>query len=174
MIEQDFGEEKFRPLKIYFGATIAGGRENEKEIIRLATELEEQGHQVVSKDVVFMDLQWNLREEAKTSSNYYQYIAEHHKRQMEEADVGIFEISQASLGVGFEVCYMAYVLTKPIVLLINRGTDVKSATLLGDRSPLIKVLEYGERGSSFVLIRALEWLRTEARQIQTNLINPDF
>ena len=170
MVEQDLGKENFRPLKIYFGRSLANSRELEKQIEIMAKHLEKIGHTITSKDVVSWELQQKLREEAQRSGDYESYIFEHHIKALKEAGLAIFEVSQKSSGVGsWEDCCMVHVLNMPVILMRDKASGYYSPTFLGDYSPLVRRFEYDDGDYQQVLETALKWVMTEAREVQAAL-----
>lgn len=146
-----------KKLKIYFAGSITGGRDFEKYQHKSVDILKSLGHKVLSEHVSNWDLQKIFREKAEKSGNFAKYISTHNKRLMHKADVMVAECSQGSLGVGFEVCYGAYVLKIPVICLRYEKAfgGRPSATIFGDDSKLIAPYFYNEKNLVEILKKAL-------------------
>ncbi len=136
-------------VKIYFGCSIRGGHSNVSieelayivhEIkalgYTLMSELSENGNFIVDKDAEVHDLDYGW---------------------MKDADAGIFEISNPSLGVGAEVSDMV-TLKKPVLCLYKKGVKKISRYIIGKmnskyvKSP-VEVYEYQTLGEAKYAIK---------------------
>lgn len=144
-------------MKIYFAGSIAGGREYAKyqqEIVFLSKKLR---YKVFSEHVSSDKLQKVLKEKAKNSNNFYEYISRHERGLMKKADLVVAECSQPSLGTGFEICFAAYVLMVPVIALRYKNAKGRSsATVFGDDSKLISCYYYDDRNLEKVLGEAID------------------
>lgn len=165
MIEHKTGKEKFQSLNIYFGRSLGGGRDYERQAEQIAEAAERMGHTITSKDVVYFDRQKALRREAQRTNNPDRFIHEHHADQMMSSDIGVFEISQPSLGVGWESCFISRVLQRPVILLKHKDATSHSATILGDPIPWVLKYEYDGQNYKEILNQAL----MEAMRVERNI-----
>jgi nucleoside 2-deoxyribosyltransferase len=106
-------------MKIYLAGSIAGGREFEKNIQLIASIIEEEGYEVLTKTNVV-----NINpDDAKAATlNDRQFIFNRDKKWLEESDLVIIEASQSSHGVGFEHA-TAEKLKKPILVLRHSSLE---------------------------------------------------
>lgn len=144
-------------MKIYFAGAVTGGRNFEKYQHKIVDILKSSGHKILSEHVSNWDMQQEFRMEAEKSGNFAKYISVHNKHLMHKADVMVAECSQGSLGVGFEVCYGAYVLKIPVICLRYEKafSGRPSATIFGDNSKLIRPYFYSEKNLEDILKKAL-------------------
>jgi len=120
--------------RVYFGCAMRGGRPNagREELAALVKTIEGLGHEIASKHMV----QEGIAEEEIKRSN-----TEIHDRDydwLKDSDVGIFEISNASLGVGSEISDMLH-LEKPVLCLFKKGLENS-----------VSAYVRGKQGSKFV------------------------
>ena len=143
-------------MKIYFAAAVTGGRTFEEYNLEIINILKSQGHRILSEHVANWKLQLAFRKKAEASKNSFKYISVHNKRLMEKSEVFVAECSQGSLGTGFEICYGAYFLKKPVIALRHEKAEGRaSSTIFGDSSKLIKPYFYNDKNLEEVLKRAL-------------------
>lgn len=143
-------------LRIYFAGSISGGRDFEEYQIKIVDLLKSYGYKILTEHVSSGDLQKKLRQKAKRSTNYFRYIARHDRRLINRADLLVAECSQPSLGVGFEVCYAAYKLEIPVIVLGHEKARKRfSAMVFGDSSKLIRPYFYNDKNLEKVLQKAL-------------------
>ena len=123
-------------MKIYFCGSIAGGRkfvENYREIVNY---LQEEGHQVLSDHIVRDDIfDW----EKKFSP---QEIYTRDIEMLDEAKVVIAEVSNPSLGVGYEICH-AERRGVPVLCLYQDGIFV-SRMITGNTAKNVRIESYGD------------------------------
>ena len=110
-------EARSKKLKVYFAGSIAGGRDFQKYQAKIVGLLEREGHEILTEHVSNNSLVKDLRNKAEASGNLFRYIAVHDRKRIKKADLLVAECSQASLGVGFEICYAAYLLKIPVIAL---------------------------------------------------------
>ena len=120
--------------KVFFGCSMRGGYANagREELLKLRDIIEQLGHELISNHQLREKI---IRKEIKLATE------EIHDRDFEwlkDADVGIFEISNPSLGVGSEISDMVH-LGKPILCLFKKK--------LGDS---VSAYIRGKQGSKFV------------------------
>jgi hypothetical protein len=143
-------------VKVYFAGSITGGREfvrYQLEIVRL---LKEKGYKVLTEHVSDDKLQKKLRAKAKLSKDYFSYISKHDRKLIDKADMVVAECSKASLGVGFEICYAAYYLKIPVIVLGHKSVKKRfSPIIFGDSSNFIKPYMYNDKNLEKVLSAAL-------------------
>jgi len=138
-------------MKIYFSGSISGGRdflESYKDIVR---HLKINGHQVLSEHIVFdnvLDLEKKLSPEE---------IYERDIKYLDESDVVIAEVSNPSLGVGYELCY-AVENAIPALCLFQSGIFV-SQMIVGNTSPHLTTSEYKNQTEMYAAID--EFLREQ-------------
>ena len=113
-------------MNIYFGGSIAGGRgyiDTYREIVDF---LKEAGHHILTEHVVHPDV-LELEEEFTPEQVYTRDI-----KWLTSSDCLIAEVSNPSLGVGYEICY-ALRINKP-VLCIHREGILMTKMLSGNTS----------------------------------------
>ena len=121
-------------MKIYFAASIRGGRENQETHALVVSELQKHGT-VLTEHIADKNLT------SQGGVGYTEkYIFERDTAWIRECDTLVAEVTTASLGVGYEIGY-AESLKKPI-LCLYRQTEGKllSGMILGD--PLIETQIY--------------------------------
>ncbi len=121
-------------MKIYFGGSIAGGRKYLEIYQKIVAYLKSEGHRVLTEHVVQPDV---LELETKfTPKQIYTRDIEWIK----ECDCLIAEVSNPSLGVGYEICY-ALRIDKPVLCLYRKGIFL-TRMLLGNTSDGLVVRKY--------------------------------
>ena len=121
-------------MKIYFAGSIRGGRKYAKTYRELVAGLRRYG-EVLTEHVADETL---LREEKQLSDvQIFQRDVDWIRR----SDVIVAEVSQPSLGVGYEIA-LAESLGKRVVCLFQKGAGRLSAMLTGNSG--VTVIEYGE------------------------------
>lgn len=121
-------------MNLYFGGSISGGRGDVKTYRRIVDYLKENGHVVLSEHVAHpdvMELEKNLTAE-QIYTRDIQWLT--------QADCIIAEVSNPSLGVGYEICY-ALRLGKPVLCIYREGIFL-TRMLTGNTSENITVLSY--------------------------------
>ena len=121
-------------MEIYFGCSITGGRDQEKEYQQIVNILIESGHQVptahLSKSDV-LDLE-RIVDPVEGFTRDIQWI--------DNCQVMVAEVSTPSHGVGYEISY-ALSNQKPVLCLHKSGIYV-SKMITGNTNPLLQVTEY--------------------------------
>ena len=121
-------------MEIYFGCSITGGRDQEKEYQQIVNILIESGHQVptahLSKSDV-LDLE-RIVDPVEVFTRDIQWI--------DNCQVMVAEVSTPSHGVGYEISY-ALSNQKPVLCLHKSGIYV-SKMITGNTNPLLQVTEY--------------------------------
>jgi nucleoside 2-deoxyribosyltransferase len=121
-------------MNIYFGGSIAGGRAYADTYRRIVDYIKTHNHRVLSEHVVKPDvLEW---ESAYTPEQIYRRDT----GWLEECDAMIAEVSNPSLGVGYEICY-ALNIKKPVLCLFKKGIFL-TRMLVGNDSDGLQVREY--------------------------------
>lgn len=121
--------------RIYFSASISGGREDAPRYAALILALTRHG-QVLTEHIGSQDLSDGGEDGPGDEEIYARDIAWLH-----EADVVIAEVTTPSLGVGYEVARAAG-MGKPVVCLFRPEAGRRlSAMIRGN--PAVRVLEYG-------------------------------
>jgi 2'-deoxynucleoside 5'-phosphate N-hydrolase len=116
-------------MKIYFCGSIAGGRAYLDAYKKIVAHLKVLGHSVLTDHIVLdnvLDFE-------------YQFTAEDIYRRdvamLKDCDTVIAEISNPSLGVGYEICYAEH-LKKPLLCLFKQGLSI-SKMITGNKAPTI-------------------------------------
>jgi len=109
-------EKKKREITVYFGCSMLGGYAavSREEIARLQKRIAELGFGLASDHQTQPGV---LEQEAKLEPSL---IHDRDYRWLLDSDVGVFEISNPSLGVGSEISDMIYA-GKPVLMLFKRG-----------------------------------------------------
>lgn len=113
--------------KIFFGCSIRGGTTvvSREELARLPDIIEELGYTLASRHQTQAGIIERENEHTKTAIHDRDYKWE------TESDVGVFEISNPSLGVGGEISDMVN-MGKPVLCLFRAGLEnAVSAYVLG-------------------------------------------
>jgi len=109
-------EKKKREITVYFGCSMLGGYAavSREEIARLQKRIAELGFGLASDHQTQPGV---LEREAKLEPSL---IHDRDYQWLLDSDVGVFEISNPSLGVGSEISDMIYA-GKPVLMLFKRG-----------------------------------------------------
>ena len=119
---------------IYFCGSIAGGRQYLEVYQKIVAYLKTAGRRVLTEHVVQPDvLEW---EKTLTPEQIYSRDIQW----LRECDCVIAEVSNPSLGVGYEICY-ALRIGKPVLCLYRRGIFL-TRMLLGNTSNGLLVRDY--------------------------------
>lgn len=144
-------------MKIYFAGSITGGRDFEKYQQQIVNLLKLKGYIILTEHVSNNKLQKEVRSKARDSDDFYRFISVHDRKRMNKAELLVAECSQASLGVGFEICYASYVTKIPVVALCHVKAKKKiSPIIFGDTSKLIRPYFYNEKNLEEILEKALQ------------------
>jgi len=138
-------------MKIYFSGSISGGRYFLNSYKQIVCHLKQAGHQVLSEHIVqdnVLDLE---------NQHSPQQIYERDIEFLNACDAVIAEVSNPSLGVGYELCY-AVAHDIPALCLYQPGIFV-SRMIIGNTSPRIATTEYGTEDELYAAID--EFLREQ-------------
>jgi nucleoside 2-deoxyribosyltransferase len=119
---------------IYFCGSIAGGRQYLEVYQKIVTHIKAAGRRVLTEHVVHPDVL--AMEKRYTPEQIYLRDIEW----LKECDGVIAEVSNPSLGVGYEVCY-ALRIGKPVLCLYRRGIFL-TRMILGNTSNGVLVRDY--------------------------------
>jgi len=121
-------------MKIYFAASVVGGRENAQIYAQIVEYLLAKGHEVPSAHVARPDvLDWEKK-------NPPSLIYARDMAWMRESEALIAEVSTPSMGVGYEIATALH-LGRPVLCLYRQGSTV-SKMILGNTEPNIRVESY--------------------------------
>lgn len=114
------GKRKPANIVVYFGCSMLGGYAAvcREEIARLHRRISELGYSLASDHQTQPDI---LEREAKLEPSL---IHDRDYQWLLDSDVGVFEISNPSLGVGSEISDMIYA-GKPVLMLFKHGLEDK-------------------------------------------------
>jgi 2'-deoxynucleoside 5'-phosphate N-hydrolase len=133
-------------MRIYFAASIAGGRSYLPAYRQIVAFLKERGHTVLTEHIVAADV---LKEEQPFTA---QQIYSRDIAWLESCDRVVAEISNPSLGVGYEICF-ALDCAKPVLCLHQRGLLV-SRMITGIGRPGVVIAEYADEAEWREIISA--------------------
>jgi len=124
-----------RPLTIYFGGAISGGRADVGHYRRIVDALVAAGHRVLAGAVASEDVTAH-GEALDPCAIFTRDLA-----WIEEADVLVAEVSVPSTGVGYELAAARYRFGRPVICLYRAGhTKRCSAMVAGDAG--VELIEY--------------------------------
>lgn len=124
-------------MKIYFAGSISGGRDDQEIYLEIIEFLKGKGHKVLTEHIANSNLS-SYGETNLTREKIYLRDVEW----IREADIFIAEVTQVSLGVGYEIGF-AESLGKKIVCLY-REREGKKLSAMVDGNKKIKVIKYLE------------------------------
>jgi hypothetical protein len=118
-------KKKTEEIVVYFGCSMLGGYAAvcREEVARLHKRIAELGYGLASDHQTQPGV---LEREAKLEPRF---IHDRDYRWLLDSDVGIFEISNPSLGVGSEISDMIYA-GKPVLMLFKRGLEDKVSSYI--------------------------------------------
>jgi len=128
-------------MKIYFSASISGGRKYLDIYKKIVAHLKQKEHEVLTEHIIVdhifdLEKQWSPEE-----------IFERDIQWLQECDVVIAEVSNPSLGVGYEICYA---LEHQIpTLCIFQSEIFVSRMIVGNTSCDLTLFEYRDEESLF-------------------------
>ena len=128
-------------MKIYFSASIAGGRKYLAIYKKIVTYLKELGHEVLSEHIIRDDL---FSDEERWAPRK---VFEQDIKWLDECDVVIAEVSNPSLGVGYEICYALKKGLK-VFCAYESGLFI-SKMITGNTSENLTLFEYQEARELF-------------------------
>ncbi|OQX87357.1 hypothetical protein B6D60_04075 [candidate division KSB1 bacterium 4484_87] len=121
-------------MKIYFCGSIAGGRKFVDSYKQIVDHLKQAGHEVLSEHIVKDDIfEW---EKKFSPEEIYTRDVE----MLDEAEAVIAEVSNPSLGVGYEICY-AEKRGVPVLCLYQEGLFV-SRMITGNTAENVRIETY--------------------------------
>lgn len=121
-------------MKIYFSGSIAGGRKYLDVYKKIVGYLKQEGHEVLT-DHIIVDNIFEFEQKWQPAE-----IFERDIRVLNDCDVVIAEVSNPSLGVGYEICY-ALERQIPTLALFQSHIFV-SRMILGNTSPYLTLSGY--------------------------------
>jgi len=119
-------------MKIYFAASIRGGRDYARDYKKIISQLSTYG-QVLTEHIAENKLDDQGEDISETD------IFERDTEWLRESDIIVAEVTQPSLGVGYEIA-LGESLGKRIVCLFKQQSGNLSAMIKGNRK--LEVLEY--------------------------------
>ena len=121
-------------MEIYFGCSITGGRDQEREYQQIVKYLIGTGHHVPTAHLSRPDVM-ELEQVVDPVQVYNRDI-----QWIDNCQVMVAEVSTPSHGVGYEICY-ALMNHKPVLCFHKTGIRV-SKMITGNMNPLLQVMEY--------------------------------
>lgn len=124
-------------MVVYFCGSIAGGRAYLQTYVEMVRYIQSLGHTVPTEHIIapnVLDLERKLTP---------QQIYERDVRWLRSADAVIAEISNPSLGVGYEIAF-ALEQDKPVLALHERGLFI-SCMITGNPDPRLHVRDYHDQ-----------------------------
>lgn len=122
-------------MKIYFAGSIRGGRDDQAIYSELIEYLAELGHTVLCEHVGLADLSDQGQKQPS------EFIHDRDLGWIDEADCIVAEVSNPSLGVGYEIAYAGYERKIPVLALF-RADNTKRLSAMIDGSPHTQVYVY--------------------------------
>lgn len=121
-------------MKIYFSGSIAGGRKYLDIYKKIVAHLKDKGHKVLTEHIIVDNIfdfenQWSP-----------QGIFERDIKFLNQCDRLIAEVSNPSLGVGYEICYASE--HRIPTLCIYQPEIFVSRMIIGNTSPDLTLFEY--------------------------------
>ena len=111
-------------MKIYFGFTVAGDRSGIDTARKVVHQLEEMGHEVLTRHLV-SDNAWEADRSVSPQDVYRRDMA-----WLGQCDLFIAEVSGSSFGLGFETGYLLGATSKKVVLLYRRDVEQRTSLLI--------------------------------------------
>jgi len=128
-------------MKVYFSGSIAGGRKYLDIYKKIVAYLKKIGHQVLTDHIVIDNI-FEFENKLKPEEIFQRDI-----NWLNECDVVIAEISNPSLGVGYEICY-ALERKIPTLCIYQTGIFI-SRMIVGNTSSCLKLFEYPDEESLY-------------------------
>ena len=122
-------------MKIYFAGSISGGRNDQEIYSEIIEFLKEKGHNVLTEHISDKNLS-SYGETNLTREDIYLRDVEWIK----ESDILIAEVTQVSLGVGYEIGFAESIDKKIICLYREKEGKTLSAMIGGNKK--IKIIRY--------------------------------
>ena len=124
-------------MKIYFGFTVAGDRSSIDTARKIVHQLEEMGHEVLTRHVV-SDNAWEADRAISPQDVYRRDMA-----WLGQCELFIAEVSGSSFGLGFETGYLLGATSKKVVLLYRRDLEQRISLLItGNTHPNCTLVPY--------------------------------
>jgi hypothetical protein len=124
-------------MKIYFGFTVAGDRSSIDTARRVVHQLEEMGHEVLTRHLV-SDNAWEADRSISPQDVFRRDMA-----WLEQCGLFIAEVSGSSFGLGFETGYLLGATDKKVVLLYRREVEQNVSLLIsGNTHPNCTLVPY--------------------------------
>lgn len=120
-------------MRIYFAASIRGGRSLQATYRAIVRHLQQAGHEVLSEGVAFE----TMAERGVSDEDIYRQDT----AWIDACDAVVAEVTVPSLGVGYEIGYALHKADKPVLCLCQRDTNL-SAMIQGNRHPQLRVVFY--------------------------------
>jgi hypothetical protein len=111
-------------MKIYFGFTVAGDRSSIDTARKVVHQLEEMGHEVLTRHLV-SDNAWEADRSVSPQDVYRRDMA-----WLGQCELFVAEVSGSSFGLGFETGYMLGATSKKVVLLYRRDVEQRISLLI--------------------------------------------
>src|SRR5580658_4773886 len=111
-------------MTIYFGFTVAGDRSSIDTARKVVYQLEEMGHEVLTRHLV-SDSAWEADRSTSAQDVFRRDMA-----WLEQCELFIAEVSGSSFGLGFEASYLLGVTDTKVVLLYRREVEQKVSLLI--------------------------------------------
>ncbi len=121
-------------MKIYFAASIRGGRGLQSTYQTLVKHMQQAGHQVLSENVAFE----TLEDQGVSDDVIYRQDTAY----MDMCDCVVAEVTTPSLGVGYEIGYALHKANKPVLCVCQEGAKL-SAMIQGNPDSRLHVFFYG-------------------------------
>jgi hypothetical protein len=124
-------------MKIYFGFTVAGDRSSIDTARKVVRQLEEMGHEVLTRHLV-SDNAWEADRSVRPQDVYRRDMA-----WLGQCELFIAEVSGSSFGLGFETGYVLGASSKKVVLLYRRDVEQRISLLItGNTHPNCTLVPY--------------------------------
>jgi len=111
-------------MKIYFGFTVAGDRSSIDTARTVVHQLEEMGHEVLTRHLV-SDNAWEADRSISPQDVFRRDMA-----WLDQCELFIAEVSGSSFGLGFETGYLLGATSKKVILLYRRDVEQKVSLLI--------------------------------------------
>ena len=128
-------------MKVYFSASIAGGRKYLDIYKKIVAYLKEIGHHVLTDHIVIDNI-FEFESKLKPAEIFQRDID-----WLNECDVLVAEVSNPSLGVGYEICY-ALEHRIPTFCIYQPGIFI-SRMIVGNTSSCLTLFEYPDEESLY-------------------------
>ena len=122
-------------MQIYFAGSIAGGRDFLETYTKIVKYLQNKGHNIPTEHIIYPDVL--TFETGTTAEEIYNRDVEW----LKGSKALIAEISNPSLGVGYEIGY-ALNAKIPVLALYHKDIFI-SRMISGNKDPLLNVQKYG-------------------------------